>query len=98
MPLLSKQHTPVPQSSLPSHVASKPLHVTASAVHDGPLTKSAQHFCVLVHAVAPHKTPFAPGGASGMFEPLPFPSHRPFTHICPLGHACMLSHLKCVPL
>ena len=75
------QHGVPVQSSTPSHVAAMPAHVAPIGMHVGPLRKSAQHFCVLVHAVAPHATPVAGSAASMLLPPLPpLPLHRPSTH------------------
>jgi hypothetical protein len=89
------QHFVPLQSSLPSHVAAKPVHDADTATQPRPLTKSAQHFCVAPHVVVPHSTPALDCGASIM---LLAPPHVPLTHCWPLGHACSLSHLKRVPL
>jgi hypothetical protein len=71
------QHFIVPQSSLPSHVAAKPVHDAVSAMHVGtPAERSAQHFCVAAHVVAPHNTPALDPDASIELPPL----HVPFTH------------------
>jgi hypothetical protein len=79
MSALPPQHKPPLQSSLPSQVAPKPAQSAVVAMHDSPLTTSAQHFCAPVQIAEPHATPFAiPDGASGMFEPLP--AQLPLTH------------------
>lgn len=90
------QHFMPPQSSTPSHVAEKPVHDAESATQVVPVTKSAQHFCVAPHVIVPHATPVDCDGASIMLLPLPGPPQMPETHCWPLGHACWLSHLKCV--
>ena len=42
----------------------------------------------------PHNTPVFEIGASTRLVP----PHVPLTHCWPYGHACSLSHLKCVPV
>ena len=45
VPPFSQQKLLLPQSSLPSHVAAKPVHVWLSGMHETEvLTTSAQHF------------------------------------------------------
>ena len=88
MPLaraIGAQHGVPAQSSLPSQVAAKPLQLALSAMQLGPLTKSAQHFCMAVQLVAPHRTGVAGGDASGIMLlplplPLPLPPQMPLTH------------------